>query len=232
MQVTPSQKQLQVLVVDGNPLMRFAMLSVINLHPLLRVCEEAGDSRAARELYSRERPNLVVLDIALPNVDGIELLRDFTRFEPNCRYVVVSQICDAGIVQRAFKAGAHAYVSKSDEAAELLCALEAVITNRTYLGKRISRAMQANVSQVSSSRIARLLGSLSDRELHIFHRIGSGQGTTIIAQELGLSVKTVETHKAHIKDKLHLVDAAQLRRAAESWVQSVSLTEHGSFVSD
>jgi len=194
------------------------MLSVANLHPLLHVCEEAADARAARELYPWERPEVVVLDIVLPHGDGIELLREFARYETKCWYVVVSELCDAGMVQRAFDAGAQAYVSKRDEAAELLCALEAVITDGTYVSKIVSQNLRSDVSRRRLEPALKLLGNLSDREMHIFCRIGQEQGTTAIAQALGLSVKTVETHQARIKEKLHLSGSAQLHRVAENWM--------------
>lgn len=221
------RNQFRVLVVDRNPLMRFALLSVINLHPLLHVCEEAADARSARTLYTQERPNIVVLDIALPNGDGIELMREFTQFGRACQYVVVSEICEAGIVQRAFEAGAGAYVSKSDEAAELLAALEATITGRIFIGKVVSKALEFNASHKPNNRALKFLGNLSDREMHIFRRIGKGERTTAIAKELGISIKTVETHQAHIKRKLQLGSSLQLRRIAEGWFGSMSACQNG-----
>jgi len=122
-------------------------------------------------------------------------------------------------VQRAFEAGARAYVSKSDEAAELLAALEAIITNRRFIGKLVSKALELNASHKPNDRALRLLRNLSDREMHIFRRIGKGEGTTAIARELGISVKTVETHNAHIKEKLRLSGSTQLHRTAENWLR-------------
>lgn len=219
MQSAAGRARLEVLVVDKNPLMRFALISVANLHPLLHVCEEAGDARTARALFARERPHIVVLDVALPKGDGIELVREFARFEPACRHIVVSEICQAGIVRRAFDAGALAYLSKSDEPSELLAALEAVITQRKFIGKLVSQALEYDASHTPPDRVMKLLRNLSDREMHIFHRFGNGQGTTAIAKELGISVKTVETHQAHIRQKLQLTDSMQLRRAAENWIK-------------
>jgi len=219
MQDVTNPKRLQVMVVDPNPLMRFALLSVVNLHPLLQVCGEAGDARSARSLFLKECPRIVVLDIDLPKGDGIELVREFVQFESMCRYVVVSAISEPGIVQRAFDAGAQAYVSKNDEATELTVALETVITNGTFIGKLISQAIGFNITNTPPKRALKLLGNLSDREMHIFRRMGKGEGTTAISRELGISIKTVETHQAHIKKKLHLASSTQLHLAAESWVR-------------
>jgi DNA-binding NarL/FixJ family response regulator len=92
-----NEQQLRVLVVDENPLTRFGIVSVVNLHPLLRVCKEAADARSARASHSTECPQIVVLDIVLPHGDGIELLREFASFKPRCRSVVVSAWCDPAI---------------------------------------------------------------------------------------------------------------------------------------
>ncbi|MEZ0254520.1 MAG: response regulator [Chthoniobacter sp.] len=210
--------QLQVLVVDENPLTRFGVLSIANLHPLLHVCDEAADARAARELYSRENPAVVLLDVTLPHGDGIELVEEFSQLQPDCRFIVVSELCDHATIERAFHAGAHGYVSKKDQAAEVLCALEAVITGGTYMSKLVTECLRATMSRKLPNRALAYIRDLSNRELHIFRRIGKGQGTTAIARELGVSVKTIETHQGRMKAKLRLMTIAQLRIAAASWL--------------
>ncbi len=146
-------QQIQVLVVDENPLTRFGILSVVNLHPELHVCEEAADALTACALFIRERPTMVVLDVSWPKGDGIELVRKFSRLRTGCSFVVVSDLRDSATVRRAFQAGAGAFVSKTDEAAELFCALEAVITGRTYLGKVVSSTFISKVELKSPSRL-------------------------------------------------------------------------------
>ena len=211
------QEQYQVLVVDENPLTRFAILSVVNLHPLLHVCEEAADARSARAAHAAEMPHFVVLDIQLPHGDGIELVKEFVHSQPKCRTLVVSELIDSETVQRAFRAGVQAYLSKKDEAAQLLCALLAVISGNTYISKIVSASLQADVRRTVPSQALKRIATLSDRELHIFRRVGRSQGASAIARELSVSVKTIETHLGRIKEKMHLKSSEELHRAAESW---------------
>ncbi len=198
--------------------MRFGILSVANLHPLLHVCEEAGDARTARVLYSQTKPHIVVLDISLPHGDGIELMREFSGINPGCRFVVVSGLCDCAVVQRAFRAGANGYVSKTDPAAEIFCALEAVLVGGDYMSKSISESLRLAIVRKPANRALTEVSRLSLRELHIFRRIAKGQTTLAIARELGVSVKTIQTHQGRIKTKLQLITMAQLRLVAATWL--------------
>ena len=216
------REKYQVLVVDENPLTRFAILSIVNLHPLLHVCEEAADARSARAAHVAERPHLVVLDIQLPHGDGIELVREFALSQPRSHTLVMSELTDSEIVRRAFRAGAQAYLSKKDEAAQLLCALIAVVSGNTYMSKIVSAALQADVRRTAPSRTLQLIGTLSDRELHIFRRIGKSQGASAIAKELSVSIKTIETHVGRIKEKLRLNSSEELHRAAERWWEVIT----------
>jgi DNA-binding NarL/FixJ family response regulator len=126
------------------------------------------------------------------------------------------------MVERAFQAGATAYISKIDEAIELSKALEAAIIGKTYLGKIVSDCLHTEVTSRLPNRTLKLLHSLSDREFHIFRRIGAKQGASAIAQELSISIKTLETHQRRIKEKLNLSSGIQLHHAAESWIATVS----------
>jgi len=215
------REQFQVLVVDENPLTRFGISSVVNLHPFLHVCEEAADARSARAAHAAEVPHIVILDILLPHGDGIELVREFSSCRPKCRPIVVSDLVDSPTIRRAFQAGALAYISKKDEAAQILCALEAVLSGTTYTSKIVSETLQAEISRKTPGRIHKLINTLSNRELHVFRRLARNQGTTAIARELSVSVKTVETHLSRIKEKLHLESSVQLHHVAESWWASL-----------
>jgi DNA-binding NarL/FixJ family response regulator len=210
----------RVLIVDGEPLTRFGIAALINLHPLLRVCEEAGDVRAARAACAEEKPDLIVLELALAGGDGLELLRDFARLHPPARTVVVSARDDALSVQRAFRAGARGYVTKQEEATEVLAALEEVFTGGIFASARVANLLVADLAARRAPRALGNLSALSDRELLVFRRIGQKNGATAIARELAVSVKTVETHQGRIKEKLGLPTCAELRRRAERWVAS------------
>ena len=208
----------RVLIIDGEPLTRFGIAALVNLHPLLCVCGEAGDARTGRVACEQEMPDLIVLELELPGGDGIELLRDFARLHPPARAVVVSGREDALSVQRAFRAGARGYVTKHEQAAELLAALEQVFTGGIFASERVAHLLVADLAARRSPRGLGNLSALSDRELLIFRRFGQKHGTTAIARELAVSVKTVETHQGRIKEKLGLANSAELHRRAEQWV--------------
>ena len=204
----------RVLVVDGVPLTRGGLISLIHQHPMMLVCAEAGNAPAARQLCEREKPNIVVLDGPVQRGDEIELLHDFRKLHPPARTLILSDREDAFSVQRAFRAGARAYVSKQDEAAALLAALELVVGGGLFASPRVLHVLLEDLAHGGERWKERALGSLSDRELQVFRLLGRGLGATAIARELTLSVKTVETHQARMKQKLHLSSGADLRREA------------------
>lgn len=214
----PDNPFARVLIIDGEPLTRFGIAALINLHPLMRVCAEAGEARMGRAACAQEKPDLIVLELALAGGDGLELLRDFARLHPPARAVVVSARDDALSVQRAFRAGARGYVTKQEEAAEVLAALEEVFTGGIFASERVSHLLVADLAARRAPRAHGNLSALSDRELLVFRRIGQKHGATAIAHELAVSVKTVETHQGRIKEKLGLPNCAELRRRAEQWV--------------
>jgi DNA-binding NarL/FixJ family response regulator len=216
MNTTASRHPLGVLVLEPNPLTRFGIESVIDLHPLLHVCGEACEARMARSLCSAKKPDLIVLALFPPNGDGIELLKEFATIHPPARAIVVIDSSEAVFVQRSFRAGARGCVTKHEEPTELLAGLEDVLSGKLFISSGVSQIL-ANCEHQSSSRN---LHTLSDRELSVFRRLGSKQGPTEIARELGLSVKTVETHQRRIKEKLRLPNGVELNLAAERWLSA------------
>jgi DNA-binding NarL/FixJ family response regulator len=191
------------------------------MHPMLQICGEAANARAARQLCVEQRPDLIVLDLIIPNGDGIELLREFPRLSPSARSIVISSCCDPLSIQRSFRAGAYGYVAKQEDPTELLAALDQVLSGKHFVSTRIAHLLVEHGNDPVIERVR----SLSDRELHIFRRLGKKQGPTQIASELSLSVKTIETYQRRIIEKLNLSGSQHLHRVAEQWFRGAGNAE-------
>ena len=205
-------RKMNVLIVDAQPVARFGLIHLLNAHGRFRVCGEAESAPAARELCARHRPDLAVLDLALG--DGFALLKEFPRWAPGIRVVAFTALDDALSVQRALQAGAHGYVTRLDPAAELLTAIECALDGQRHVGPRVAHLLLDRLACGSVEMRGSAEAALSDRELQIFRAIGRGLGTRAVAEELKVSVKTVETHRQRIKEKLRLKDGTDLQRRA------------------
>lgn len=201
-----------VLAADSEPLSRQGMVAAINNHPQLRVCAEAASLGEVRDLCLAHQPDVLVLDPA--QGDGFALIKDLPRWSPRVKTVVLTRLEDASSVQRAFQAGACGYVTRRDPAAELINAVLAALEGERLLGSRAQRILLGQIARGAVQMDQDELARLSQREIDVFRRIGSGQGTREIAEDLGMSVKTVETHRQRIKEKLGLTSGAELLRRA------------------
>jgi two-component system response regulator NreC len=169
----------------------------------------------ARALFVREQPDLVVLGLTLSGGDGIELIKDFRKLNPLGRVLVFSTRGDQLSTQRAFRAGAHGYVVASEGTAEVLHAVSELVTGHLYASRTVLREIaERGATELHDPHVA----NLSDRELQVLSLIGRGFGASRLAHELHLSVKTIETHQMHLKEKLGLQTAAELSRKASEWM--------------
>ncbi len=205
-------RKCNVLAVDAEPLARLGLVHLINAHPSLRVCAEAESIAQARELCALHQPAVLVLDPA--QEDGFALIRDLPRWSPQTRVVVLTGLEDAGSVQRAFLAGACGYVTRRDPVASLIEAILGALSGDRLLAPRAQRVLLGEMARGSLHVDQGELERLSPREVDVFRRIGAGHPTRGIAEELHMSVKTVETHRQRIKEKLGLANGAELQRRA------------------
>ena len=189
------------------------------------VCGQADAASTARELFEKHQPELVVAGLTLRGGDGIGLIKDFRKLHPTSRTLVLSKRDDALAVQRAFRAGARAYLMAGDETAEILEALDRILAGELYASASVGRRLLENLAggqiKPNDSKVA----ALSDRELQVFSLFGRGFGATRLAAELHLSVKTIETHQMRIKEKLGLHSAAELSKEASLWMSEVARRE-------
>lgn len=209
--------KLSVLIVHHAPLTRFGLTMLIKSSRQFKVIGETGEAPVARRMFTENAPDLVVLSLTLQHGDGIALLKDFKKLNSSARALVVTARNDSLSVQRAFKAGARGYVAVDDETAEVLRALEHIAAGELYASGTVAcgllQMLAAGLVETRDNR-----GQLSDRELQVFRLIGSGFGTSRVATELQLSVKTIETHRQRIKQKLGLANGTELTRRAAEWM--------------
>ena len=215
-------KILSVLVVHHAPVTRFGLTILLKASRGFKVVGETSSAPVARRLFSEIQPDLVILSLTLQHGDGISLLRDFRKMNPSARTLVLTAREDPLSVQRAFRAGACGYVVAQDETREVLYALERIAAGELYasaiVANRFLQMLAAGLVETPRDPCAQL----SDRELQVFRLIGSGLGTSRVAKELHLSVKTIETHRQRIKQKLGLIKGMELTRQAADWMRSAA----------
>lgn len=207
-----------VLIIHGSPVMRIGLAALVRSSPSFTTCRDAQDAPSARDLFVRHHPGLVILGLTLPHGDGIELLKDFRKQNAAVACLVLTTREDPLSLQRAFRAGARGYVFACDDAEEVLRGLAAIAAGELYASPAASRQLLAAVANGSTAPGPATVAGLSDRELQIFRLIGSGFGPTRVAAELRVSVKTVESHRTRIKEKLGLASGAELNARAARWL--------------
>ena len=163
------------------------------------------------------RPDILVLDISLPERDGLDLLKSIRMTDPELPILVLSNHDEAVYAERALRAGANGYMMKKEATEKILLVLRRILRGEPYVSDRITSSLQQRIVTGPGNPKQASIASLSDRELEVFHLIGVGYGTREIAEELGLSVKTVESYQAHIKEKLSLKTARALVQRAIEW---------------
>ncbi|TMP89246.1 MAG: response regulator transcription factor [Verrucomicrobia bacterium] len=207
----------KVLVVHRIGFVRSGVLSLIAKSMQFAVCGETDEAPLARELFLRHKPHLVVIGLRLSGADGIQLIKEFRSLNPAAAILALSEHTDAFSAQRVFRAGARAYLSIED-APELLAAFSKISTGHPYVGASVLPLILNNFAAGGKNSRSSDINSLSDRELEIFSFIGRGVSVSELANELHVSVKTIETHQMRMKEKLALHSAAELRQKAREWL--------------
>ncbi|MGA8739995.1 MAG: response regulator transcription factor [Terracidiphilus sp.] len=206
-----------VLVVDDHPLMRQGLALLINQQQDMHVCGEAEEAQAAMQAIARLHPDIMILDISLSGPDGLDLLKNIRTTNPDLPVLVLSMHDEAIYAERALRARANGYIMKQEATEKVLVAVRRILNGEIYLSDRMSNKMLQRYVGGAPSMIQSRIASLSDRELEVFRLIGEGRATREIAEELHLSVKTVETYQAHIKEKLALRSGRELIQHAIQW---------------
>ena len=207
----------RILLVDDHAIVREGFAEIINSKPDLQVCGQASAASRALEAVSRLRPDLVVVDLSLQGGSGLELIKQINKLHPHLHMLVLSMHDEALYAERCLRAGALGYVMKQEEAGTVMQAVRSVLRGEVHLSKAVRGRMLRTLVGRQLAPDQTGIAHLSDREIEIFQLIGEGRTTRQIAQKLHLSLSTVETHRAHIKEKLNLRNAAELMRAAVEW---------------
>jgi DNA-binding NarL/FixJ family response regulator len=210
----PAKKR--VLIVDDHPIFRAGLTGLVNLEAELTVCGEAHDAVQAMALLEKLQPDLVLLDMSLPDKSGLELLKDIRAFAPRTPVLIISMHDETLYAERVIKAGGRGYIMKQEGPEKIVQAIRKVLFGGISVSESISTqildAMSGGKSGTSSS-----VSTLTDREFEVYRLLGQGKEPHEIARTLHLSIKTVDTHRAHIRQKLGLRNATELIHHATRW---------------
>ena len=196
-----------VFVVDAHPLLRQGLALLINREPDLTVCGEAANTQDAMKAIAAKRPDILIVDISLNGPDGLDLLKALRSSYPDLPVLILSMHDETIYAERALRARANGYIMKQEATEKVLVAVHRILGGDIYLSERMSNKL---LHQYFSGASVDTNSRLSDRELEVFRFIGEGCSTRHIAEKLHLSIKTVETYQAHIKDKLSLRSGREL----------------------
>lgn len=207
------------LIIDDHPVMRMGLKSLLTGADDIDVCGEAGTAAAGLEAVEKDKPELVLLDLSLPDRGGLELLKDILSVRPKTYILVVSSHDESVYAERALRGGARGYVMKEEAGDRLIDAVRAVAAGQIYVSERITGLIVEIFSgnRASSSDPTSVL---TDRELEVFTNVGKGLGSKEMGELLGISARTVDAHRAHIKEKLGFGDAKELLREAVRWSEA------------
>jgi len=211
--------RIRVFVVDGHPGCRKGLISLIRAEPDLEVCGEAGTAKAALRFLESHRPDIVSLEIALPDLrsDGIDLIEKITAQCQQLPILVLSSRDENAFAMRALQAGARGYLMKSEASASVLAALRKMGRGEVSVSPRFGQQLIYRTLSAVGNGEPSVLNQLTPREREVLERSGEGMGTRQISETLKLSVKTVETHRAHVKEKLACRDMEEMVRFAVDW---------------
>ncbi len=216
-----SDQEARIVIVDDHPLVREGLKQLLAGLPEFRLVAEASDSAQARQAITQMLPDLAVLDLTLGSDDGIELVRWVRQHYPAIRILVLSMQEEALYAERLLRMGISAYVMKSAAEADFVTALRKVAKGQRHVSNEmnerlLSKAMRGQLTTGNDDPVT----ALTERELEVFALIGGGVSTREIAERLVLSMKTVDAHRRHMREKLNLRSTNELMRYAAQWVSA------------
>jgi len=217
---TPARAKKQVLIVDDHPMMREGLAQLIDHEPDLSAAVQASTAAQALEAIALHKPDLALIDISLPDRNGLELIKDLQALHPDLPTLVVSMHDESLYAERVLRAGGRGYIMKQEGGKKLMDAIRHVLDGQIYVSEKISGKILEGFSGRRPEAVHSPVERLSDREFEVFQLIGQGQGTRQVAEHLHLSVKTVEVHRSNIKRKLELKTATELVRFAIRWAEA------------
>ena len=207
----------KILIVDDHPIVRRGLVELIEEQSDLIVCGEADDAADALQMIDENPPDLLLVDISLKGMNGLELIKQLKSRDEDLKMLVSSMHDETLYAERALRAGAMGYINKNEATTTLVNAIRQALEGRVYLSNKMSERLLERVFLGQKKRDGWSIDTLTDRELEVFELIGQGLTTRQIAQRLHLSPKTVETYRDNIKSKLNLGTSSELVRHAVKW---------------
>lgn len=217
-------RRARILLVDDHPIVLQGLKQLINQEKDLMVCGEAADSNGALKAFGTLKPDLAIIDISLKQGSGLELIKTLKVRYPKMPVLVLSMHDDSLYAERVLRAGAKGFINKAEATDKLIAAIHKVLNGGIYLSDKIGSKILSKLFNGQPDKDISPMGCLSDRELEVFQLIGQGHATREIAEALHLSVKTIETYRENIKEKLKLKNATELVQHAVHWVENLDST--------
>lgn len=220
----PPAERTRVFIVDDHPIVRQGLAQILNQERDLTVCGEAEDTQHALEEIAALAPDLVLVDLSLKGGSGLELIRLLKARQSALPVLVVSMHDESLYVERVLRAGARGYIMKQEATDTMMHAIRHVLRGEIYVSDKMMTKLLGRLLFDAADMGMSALERLSNRELEVLRLIGEGQSTRHIAGVLNVSIKTVESHRAHVKEKLQLKDTVELVRYAMQWVDNGRLS--------
>lgn len=214
----PRETPARVVLVEDHPMFREQLAHLIDKQSDMMVCAEADNALHAFAIIGREQPALAIIDITLRDSSGLELLKDLRAQGMTVPVLMLSMHAESLYAERALRAGANGYITKEEASAKVMTAIRQVLAGEIYLDPRFMKRVVSKILVNPRNNSAAPIERLTDRELAVFELIGEGRTTREIGVRLRVSVATIETYRARIKEKLGLENAGQLHARASSWV--------------
>jgi DNA-binding NarL/FixJ family response regulator len=214
----PRETRAQVVLVEDHPMFREQLAHLINKQPDMAVCAEADNAAHGLAAINRQQPSLAIIDITLKGSSGLELLKDLRAQGIKIPVLMLSMHAESLYAERALRAGANGYITKEEASAKVMTAIRQVLAGEIYLDPRFMKRVVSQILVNPRNNSAAPIERLTDRELAVFELIGEGRTTREIGIRLRVSVATIETYRARIKEKFGLENAGQLHARASSWV--------------
>ena len=214
-----TEDAVRILLVDDHPIVRQGLRMLVSQESDMRVCGEAASASEALTAMSKTQPNVAIVDLSLKGSSGLELIKDVRIRFPEVLLLVLSMRDEAFYAERALRAGARGYITKEEGTERLIEGIRTLLVGQIYVSERLAARLISKY--VDGGSTGSPVQRLTDRELEVFELIGQGMTTRQVAENLHLSVKTIESHREHIKTKLKLDNATELLKNAIQWVQCI-----------
>ena len=212
-------RKAKVMIVEDHPIFRKGLAQLINEEKDMEICGEAEDVIEARKIFVKVRPDMMIVDLTLKGVSGLDLIKDFHEHRPDLPILVLSMHDESIYAERVLRAGARGYIMKQEMTDKVIVAIRHVLAGKMFFSESIVESFLGMMTGKTAASPQNPIDTLSDRELEVFTLIGKGTGRKEIGDKLHVSIKTVGTYREKIKVKLGIKSSPELVRRAVEWVQ-------------